>query len=563
MTGLLEKNLAQLPAEIAELLRHANGEIGSGAADTLVRRLVITARSGHVITGIEVAGAQRFFHSRYDPVREADRLAAGIGNPVVIVPGFGSGYHLRPLLEAARRVIVVEPDPALLYHTLGHVDLREALRHPGLTLVTGATARRADAGIGDFYRPAVHGSATVLELPGIREAEPERYARLRQQLRDGLEQLKDDFAVQSRFGRLWLRNTVANLHTATRPGAVAMAALPRFRDRTVVVVAAGPSLEDALPLLGHTDDAAILSTDTALPVLTDAGIRPDAVLTVDAQQVSYHHYLSAQFPETLLLADLSAPPAVFQCLPRVLPLLSSHPLHQLLRLLGVDLPLFDSSGGNVSHAAVSLASCLGASVIRLVGADFSYPDGRTYARDTSIHRYFRCRSLRTQPLATLLHRFLHERPGLYPDAARPGILRQPALDSYRTRLEALVRETGARVEQVAGRGIPLELPGRRAGPGIHAPRLAAPRPPGIPANTLERLRSLLAESEPTVAQLDSRTASAGPGSHAAVATALLPLLAWHRRNSPDAPADALLLQSRDEAVSLIDHFLKLSACGPG
>ncbi|MEE8440318.1 MAG: 6-hydroxymethylpterin diphosphokinase MptE-like protein [Spirochaetia bacterium] len=554
MNAFLQRNLKCLPPELRTWIQQAaTGPEAAGFCS-------VESRSGHVVTGAVVAGRNRFFHSTYDPLREADRLSAGVDTETAIVLGFGTGYHLAPLLRRVARLIVVEPDLHSIVHALRRVDLTEALSHSCLRMVVGEATADLVGSVAELYLPAVHGSASVVALPGRIQADPDRFAAIQKDLRVGLELVANDFAVQAQFGRLWLRNTIANLAaltSATRTSGRDLSGsrvYPDLHGHPVVVTAAGPSLNDALGSLSVTSDVVLLATDTSLPTLTEAGITPDAVVTVDCQTVSYLHYLTAGFPQTLLLADLAAPPSVFSAHRRVGPLVSRHPLHRLLRTLGADLQGFDSSGGNVTHAAVSLAVSLGAASITVVGADFSYPNGESYARGSYVHNLFAVQASRTRPWSDALYHFARDRPGAYQDEKSPSTLRLPTLDRYREALERLADDVSIPVAIRSGTDAQVRLrsPTGPRHPGGAPPSGGSARSSAyLPPDILNRLLSLfLSVGDLNVALFDLPDDA---NSHA-VATALLPFVAWYRRVGPARNANDLLQAAHREAIDLLSHF---------
>jgi uncharacterized Rossmann fold enzyme len=479
---------------------------------------------------------------------------------VVIVPGFGTGHHIRAHLASGRRIVVIEPDPCLVRTAMEHADCTDFTSTDNVVLVIGEAAEEIDRCIGDYYLPALHGSAIVADLPGQREAMPDAYGRMKQAIARGLERLKDDFAVQSRFGRLWMRNTLANLRTLANEPARLESDLSLFRARDVLVAAAGPSLDTAIPKIGHDEERPVLATDSALPSLCATGVPPAAVITVDPQQASYLHHLAAGRTRVPLYADLAAPPALLQAYGRVVPLVSGHPLHQLIVLLGLQAPSFDSSGGNVTHAAVSIAASLGARSIRLAGADFSFPDGEVYPREAASHRILRSIANRTRPFASLRYSFLQDRPGVYRDPEVRGRYRQVALDRYRDALMALCDTLVVPVRQDPGPGVAIaEQPQRTSRPSrAEAGRVRTPAagygavelPQSLPA----RLRMLFREVTPRVEWFDSLRGA--QTTERAVLLALIPLVAWHRHRNTSGPGDELLQRSYNDSLELLELFAR-------
>jgi hypothetical protein len=141
-----------------------------------------------------------------------------------------------------------------------------------------------------------------------------------------------------------------------------------------------------------------------------------------------------------------------------------HPLTQYISRHWRPLPLIDTSGGNVTYAAVSLADALGADRIELYGADFSYPEGDAYAKGTYIHPYYQRAQARLAPLEALFVAFLfrnetlerRESDGTWRYETKP-------LAGYRERLENLVPRLRAELAIVPGRGAPINVkPGKTA-----------------------------------------------------------------------------------------------------
>ena len=61
-----------------------------------------------------------------------------------------------------------------------------------------------------------------------------------------------------------------------------------FKNKPAVLVAAGPSLDQSLPLLKEVqDNCVIIAVDSAVTPLTNAGIMPDFVTTLDCQEVNF------------------------------------------------------------------------------------------------------------------------------------------------------------------------------------------------------------------------------------------------------------------------------------
>jgi hypothetical protein len=390
--------------------------------------------------GTATAGV--YLHSRVDPRREGSRLAQAVpdGAGYLVVWGPGLFYEVEALLarETLPRLLVVEPEPDYLVAAFHARDLRGILGDSRCRFLVGseATPREAAHEVTDSYLPVLHGGFRF-ELPRARASGASECARA---VNGAAQRQIDDLSVQRRFGLRWFSNAVRNL-TGLAGGSVELPELGR-----VAIAAAGPSLERELEALGT--DVPVISTDTALPYLVSRGLTPAAAVSLDCQQVTYHHFLAARrsgardrggpnLAEIPLLADLSSSPTVLRQSRRAALFATGHPLAALLRRRFPDVTLAPQAGGNVTQAALSIAVVLGAHTVYILGADLAYPGGKPYARGTYLYPYFRSREDRLEPTSGRLLEMALSDPGLRAEESEEGRRYvTPKLATYRKELEA-------------------------------------------------------------------------------------------------------------------------------
>ena len=267
-----------------------------------------------------------------------------------------------------------------------------------------------------------------------------------------VEAVRSDYGVQAHFGKRWFSNMLRNMEAAEKQGRE----VPR-RSRACVT-AAGPSLEAQLGQLAAARDGGILlASDTSLPALLQAGIAPDAVLSIDCQNHGYHHFLKGLPETTTLFLDLASPPFLARLTRRTFFVASGHPFAAYLGARWMELPGIDMSGGNVTHAAMSLARGLGAREITLFGADFSYPGGRSYCRGTYLHDLFHSRQGRLSPTESSFFSFIFRDPMTTRERLPEGTrYTTPVLRGYRDRLLELMGSLDADCTAAPGEGLPLD-----------------------------------------------------------------------------------------------------------
>ncbi len=465
----LEANLALLAARhplLADSLRRAPAD----------PRLVFqTARDGREIPAVRSPGAAIPLHSRYDPRREGRKLAESLrGCGCGVVFGLGGGFHVEAMLDdhSLQVLLVVEKDASILRSLFEHIDFSRLLADPRVMLVCGSQA--IPTALASAWKPALAGGMKAAPLRAWCDQEPEFFRSAADLLHSAVESVRADYSVQSHFGKRWLVNILHNL-PLLRP-----APTPRpagSASRSAAVTGAGPSLDVQMELLKAGRSGAILvATDTSLPALLGRGIQPDAVISIDCQLYGYHHFLAGLPRQTELYLDLASPPAVVRQHSAPVFIGSGHPLVRYVDAHWIRLPRVDTSGGNVTHAAVTLARALGARNITVYGADFSYPLLKAYARGTYLYDFFRSRQDRLAPAESSL---LSLALANVIRAGRQGttLPTTPLLLEYRDRFLRLTETIDARVVSAQGLGFPL-TPAPTEAAGDMAPDSW---PPGAPA----------------------------------------------------------------------------------
>src|SRR5687767_8022537 len=128
-----------LSANLAALGKR-NGDLIAVLEDVATGCSITFAPSADDVPAVELNGRQ--LCSLRHPLAEADRLIQDVdllNHAVVVVLGFGAGYHVRKLAERSAKstlIIVFEPDLALLRAVLEHVDHTRWLRESLIVFIT-------------------------------------------------------------------------------------------------------------------------------------------------------------------------------------------------------------------------------------------------------------------------------------------------------------------------------------------------------------------------------------------------------------------------------------------
>ncbi|MBN1834260.1 MAG: DUF115 domain-containing protein [Spirochaetales bacterium] len=417
--------------------------------------------------GLTIHYRGRYLYSSRDPAA-APRRQAGSARlepgTLVFVPSLGLGYGLRELLERLPErchVLCVEADPALM--TLAAASGIPLPHSDHLTIVR-LDAPAAAAALLRSLRPWRFRRLAEVPLCSAHRLAPGVYRSIRETLEEEIRLFWQNKITLVEMSRLWLRNLIGNLPLL--PGARAAHSLKTTAP--IVVTGAGPSLERALEgLLAIRPRVRLLATDTSLPTLRAAGLRPDWVCVLEAQVHNLQDFVPDFDPSLHLVCDLTASPTVLHRFPqRTFFAARFHPLALFRRLsehgiLPTPLPPL----GSVGVTAVELALRMTSGPVLLAGLDFSYLPGRTHARGAPAHLAPLSSGWRLRPPGTSAFEALLLRPRLAL-RGRSGsrVESDLTLSSYALQLERLIGASG-RVYDLTGEGLPcgaLPVQGPRA-----------------------------------------------------------------------------------------------------
>lgn len=332
--------------------------------------------------------------SRHRPLDEAARLAGQVDlveNAVVIVLGFGLGYHVQHLAEAMGRagvIVVYEPDVAMLRTVLERIDHSAWLRDSLVVFIHDESDRSILGTVLHGAESVVAQGVAVVEHPASRTRLGDRSIRFTDRFSEYAEGVRATLMTTLVRSADTVRNLLLNIdHYAGGPGIEDLAGVAA--GYPAVVVSAGPSLYhniDQLAAPGVRDRCVIIAVQTTLKPLLERGIRPHFVTALDYHEISRRFYegLDARDVEGVtLIADPKAHPVILDTFPGPVRCCA---IPFLDKLLGEHArPMGElSAGATVAHLACYVAHHLGCNPITMIGQDLGFTAGLYYAPGTAI-----------------------------------------------------------------------------------------------------------------------------------------------------------------------------------
>lgn len=429
------------------------------------------AKNGEVTASENSSSATLRLHSTYNPTREA---AGAVSVPEVsqksttVFYGFGLGYHLIEWCKKypEKKLVLIEPDSKRLLAALQLLDWTAVFQHQSLVLALSCPAESVlgllEDGSGVGLGNTGVSDAYYFDIPAFTAHAAGYFDTVRSLVKRNQRKNEINEATLKKFGKLWCRNSLKNVDWLGRlgeAGGICKAAdrtckaddrtckaddrtgkaadrtcnfvsasgnsvtgIGQFRGRAAaglpfLIVGAGPSLEKVLPHLEALKKrCVIVCVETSLRALLRNGVQPDFIILTDPQFWAYRHIAGLAAPDSILITEVSAYPAVFRfpCLQIAL-CSSQFPVGQWFEqklgltaasrnLVGAgDLPgkaggqpagsadslLGDlGTGGSVASSAWNFAAFCGASEIYTVGLDFAFPGRQTHIRGSEAEQTY-------------------------------------------------------------------------------------------------------------------------------------------------------------------------------
>ncbi len=447
-----ERNLLSLSGSNPDLCRRLTAaETGQGSYTFL------ESRSGELVPAItDNSGKAHPLHSLIDPAKEGARLLSTVEDTgFLVILGLGGAFHITAALARPDilQIVVVDFNIHGIAELLASKEYVAILKDQRVTLVIDPP----DSWMEDFilknYKPALFGGISMLPLRTRTDLDQDQFNKTADEVKAAIDHVSGDFSIQSLFGKRWFSNIIRNLKTAENQKSF----IPTVHH--AAVIAAGPSLDIQLPrLINERTSLFVIAADTSLPVLMAEGITPDAIVSIDCQHFSSYHFIGNNPGAVPLFLDMASPGIIPDQSDNPQFFTSGHPLSQYISQYWKRFPPVDTSGGNVSYAALSLADSLGAKVIDIYGADFSYPLGNTYARGTYIHKLFANKQNRLSPAEAQFSHFLFRNKSLHKvETGRTWYYQTRILEDYRIHFEKKISSLSSDVRQIQGTGVSLDI----------------------------------------------------------------------------------------------------------
>ena len=355
----------------------------------------VATRSGACSATVTASdGSTIHLHSRYDPQKEALKLAEGVhvdDKFCFVLSGMGLGYHVGALVDRLRGeafILCLENSVELIAAALTCVDLSEAISSERLLILYRDDKARMHEMLKTKSTIMMLGLQFVRHEPSIR-AQPDFQHTMCERVTEFATYTRMSLLTLMANSKITCQNIAMNLaaYVTTPPIDILR---DRFAGDPAIIISAGPSLSRNIDMLAKVQGRAVLlSVQSTLALLLERGIKPDFVTSLD------FHEISRKFFETLgdvsdvhLVAEPKVTWGVIDQYSGPTSLLDNR---WARLLIGDELAARGGlrAGATVSHLAFYLAQYMGCDPIIFVGQDLAFTGHVFYVPGVETHKSWR------------------------------------------------------------------------------------------------------------------------------------------------------------------------------
>lgn len=371
------------PSEIlfqknVNMLRKKNSYL----ADAIVKRskektkasyeIEYTQYGSYTLKYIGTEGNECYFHSNVCPRKEANIFVRTFYNDEYseyIVIGFGLGYHITSLLQYDETLVVdiVEPDIDTYCTAFCYEDYSELLENPQVSFYLQDNFHNLIKEKKASYYVLVLNPATRFLKPSIKKAILEYQMQL-----ESMKNQEHAMAINFRNNVDRVENSVEECEKD-------------FKDKTVYIVAAGPSLDKNMEELRNVSkDSTVLIVGTVFRKFLEAKIPFDYVIMTDGNKGIYSQIqgLEQENKPLFLLSTCYYKVAKEYQGTRYLIYQKGYEKSEgYAKKKGYQT---FGTGGSVLTTAVDVSISLGAKQIVLVGADLAFTSEISHSQGTNL-----------------------------------------------------------------------------------------------------------------------------------------------------------------------------------
>ena len=241
---------------------------------------------------IEKEGKKFLIHSKYDPVKEAIQIIEKNKEKIeqhqhVLFYGVGLGYHVRTFIEQYPEKLVSTYEPIEEIAKVCAVSTGQTMLNKSQIRYSFIEEEAKDMEK-HLYTISNHLTQQILLiiLPSYERFFKDKTLQFLEKFKEIVQVTNQNIVTYSAFSKTWMINSLMNLSSTFKNPNFLLEYSDIFRNQPVILVAAGPSLNEEIENLREIKKdgtAYIFAVGSANKALIAQGIYPDAIFTYDPQ----------------------------------------------------------------------------------------------------------------------------------------------------------------------------------------------------------------------------------------------------------------------------------------
>jgi hypothetical protein len=239
-----------------------------------------------------------YLHSKYNPTLEAETILKKLEekenideNSYVVFYGLGLGYHIELFTQRYPNTSfsLYEPSVAVFQCFLDNVNLKNYPLKNLINIQCEFESENAGVFITSLLKNN-NKKLIVVDLPIYENVFNEQYNNFFSKFKELIKGKRNSIHINYSFQKRWIINSMKNLKYVLSTPNIVVEKRGEFKDKTAILVAAGPSLNEEIENLRYIKDnglAYIFSVGSAINTLIHNGIYPHAACTYDPGETNY------------------------------------------------------------------------------------------------------------------------------------------------------------------------------------------------------------------------------------------------------------------------------------
>jgi hypothetical protein len=252
---------------------------------------VVTAKNGQPTLQVEVGNKKLFIHSKYNPAHEADQIVDGYKDEVenydhIFFYGIGLGYVIEAFANRfpEKQFTLYEPNPTIFYRLSCEKKL-EKLPTKNIKNIYMETSEQDRVNYLMDFTNQLNGNVLFIALPSYERIFKDETQKFFTQFKEHVKNKRSSIHTDLAFEKRWTINSMMNLQEVLKtPNILHDMDKTHFQNKSAIIVAAGPSLDEEIEHLKYIKDhglAYIFSVGSAINTLIEYDIYPHAMCTYD------------------------------------------------------------------------------------------------------------------------------------------------------------------------------------------------------------------------------------------------------------------------------------------